>query len=196
MGVGWPMLTRLHPERIAAASHVPTAGYDLTHLTNDELTAGTRRLVGASNQMFAMLLAHLAEVEARGIHRERACSSLYTYCIYELRFSEDVTFRRASAARMVRAFPALFDAVASGELHLTGLLMVGPHLTQANHRDVLARAKHRTKKEISDLIRQLNPFPDVPARIEPLGPALAQGIAVATAPRWDQLMHSLNPVRE
>lgn len=77
------MLTRLHPERIAAASHEPTAGCDLRHLTNDELFAGTRRLVGASNQVFAMLLAHLAEVETRGIHRERACSSLYTYCIYD-----------------------------------------------------------------------------------------------------------------
>ena len=71
-GVGWVMLTRIHPERIAAASHVPTAGCDLTQLTNDELIAGTRLLVGSSNQLFAMLLAHLAEVETRGIHRERA----------------------------------------------------------------------------------------------------------------------------
>jgi hypothetical protein len=39
------MLTRLHPERIAAATHVPKAGWDLTQLTNDELIAGTRRLV-------------------------------------------------------------------------------------------------------------------------------------------------------
>src|SRR6476620_2652065 len=91
------MLTRLHPERIDAASYVPTAGCDLGQLTNDELIAGTRRLVGASNQVLAMLLAHLAEVEARGIHRQRACSSLYTYCIYELRFSEDAAFRRVSA---------------------------------------------------------------------------------------------------
>src|SRR6185295_1526972 len=95
-GVGWLMLTRIHPERSAAASHGPTADRDLTHLTSDELSAGTRRLVGASNQIFAMLLANLAEVEARGIHRERACSSLYTYCIYELRFSEDAAFRRVS----------------------------------------------------------------------------------------------------
>jgi len=109
------MLTRIRPERIAAASHVPTPGCDLTHLTNDELIAGTRRLVGSSNQLFAMLLAHLAEVEVRGIHRERACSSLYTYCIYELRFSEDAAFRRVSAARLVKRFPVLYEAIANGE---------------------------------------------------------------------------------
>jgi hypothetical protein len=189
------MLTRIHPERIAAASHVPPAGCNLTHLTNDELIAGTRRLVGASNQIFAMLLAHLAEVEARGIHRERACSSLYTYCIYELRFSEDAAFRRVSAARLVKRFPALYDAVASGELHLTGLLMLGPHLTPENHVEVLGRAKHRTKKELGKLVRALDPLPDLPAGIEPLGPALAR--PATGAPAWSDFMESLcPPVRE
>jgi hypothetical protein len=122
-------------------SSAPLAG-----LSDAELLTATRRLVGRSNQLLASLLAHLAEVEARGIHRARACSSLYTYCIYELRFSEDEAFRRVSAARLVRRFPALFDAIAAGELHLTGLLMLGPHLTPYNLVEVLALAKHRTKK--------------------------------------------------
>ena len=73
--------------------------YDLTALDDNALLAGARRLVGVSNQAFADLLAHLAEVEARGIHRLRACSSLYTYCIYELRLSEDAAFRRVRSAR-------------------------------------------------------------------------------------------------
>src|SRR4051812_16942930 len=186
------MLTRLHPERIAAASYVPTAGCDLTHLTNDELIAGTRRLVGASNQILAMLLAHLAEVEGRGIHRLRACSSLYTYCIYELRFSEDAAYRRVSAARLVKRFPALYEAIASGELHLTGLLMLGPHFTPENHLDVLGRAKHRTKKELGKLLRTLEPLPDLPARIEPLAPAAVRP-AIAK-PSWADFVESLCPV--
>src|SRR5688572_19454312 len=97
-----------------------------TELSDAELLTVTRGLVGRSNQLLASLLAHLGEVEARGIHRTRACASLYAYCIYELRFSEDEAFRRVTAARLVRRFPALLDAVASGELHLTGLLMLGP----------------------------------------------------------------------
>jgi hypothetical protein len=130
--------------------------YDLSHLADQDVLSGTRRVVGASNQLCADLLAHLAEIEARGIHRAKACSSLYTYCIYELRFSEDAAFRRSSAARWVKAFPVLLDAVASGELHLTGLLMLGPHLTAANCQEVLARAKHRTKKELATLVRELD----------------------------------------
>ncbi|HEY8944625.1 MAG TPA: hypothetical protein VIM73_10205, partial [Polyangiaceae bacterium] len=50
--------------------------YAVEHLSDTELIAGTRGLVARSNQYLARLLAHLAEVEARGIHRARACASL------------------------------------------------------------------------------------------------------------------------
>ncbi|HET9930049.1 MAG TPA: HNH endonuclease signature motif containing protein [Polyangiaceae bacterium] len=163
-------------------------------LSDEELLVATRRLVGRSNQLLALLLGHLAEVEARGLHRIRACSSLYAYCIYELRFSEDEACRRVAAARLVRRFPVLLDVVAAGELHLTGLLMLGPHLTSENLSEVLARSKHRTKKEIARLVRQLDPLPDVPARIEPLGPAPARTIPMT--PTFSQFVESLCPVRE
>jgi hypothetical protein len=171
-----------------------TGPSSLAELSDIELLSATRSLVGRSNQLVAALLAHLGEVEARGIHRTRACSSLYTYCIYELRLSEDEACRRVAAARLVRRFPALLDSVATGELHLTGLLMLGPHLTDENLIEVLLRAKHRTKKEIARLVRLLDPLPDVPPRIEPLGPAPAR--LVPEAPTWDEFVRSMCPVRE
>jgi hypothetical protein len=112
-------------------------------LTNEALLVGTRRLVCQSNRVLATLLAHLGEVEARGLHRTRACASLYIYCIYELRMSEDAAYRRVVAARLVKRFPALFGAVERGELHLTALVLLAPHLTEANVGDVVARAKSR-----------------------------------------------------
>ncbi len=103
---------------------------------------------------------------------------------------------RASAARRPRGcwkLPALYDAVARGELHLTGLLLLGPHLTEENLADVLARAKHRTKRELAKLVRELDPLPDVPARVEPLGPALMES---PRNPTWSEFVASFNPVRE
>ncbi len=85
------------------AKLVPGGDGSLAHLSDRELLANTRGLVGKSHQLFAALLAHLAEVEARGLHRTRACASLYTYCIYELRFSEDAAARRAGAAKLALA---------------------------------------------------------------------------------------------
>jgi len=110
-------------------------------------------LVGRSNQLFAALLAHLAEVEARGLHRTRACASLYTYCIYELRFSEDAAARRAGAAKLVKRFPLLLGAIANGELHLTGLLMLGPRRDRA----ALSRASATAAPDLARIRFVLRP---------------------------------------
>jgi hypothetical protein len=132
-----------------------------------------KALTGRHNTLTAELLAHLAEVEARGIYRERACSSLYTYCVYELRLSEDEAQRRTKAARTAREYPVLFEMLAAGAIHLTGLLLLAPYLTRENHAELLARARFRTKREIEHLVAEIAPRPDVPARIEPLGPRSA-----------------------
>lgn len=62
----------------SAALAIDDSRYNLSHLSDGDVLAGTRGLVGASNQLFADLLAHLAEGETRGIHRTKACASLYT----------------------------------------------------------------------------------------------------------------------
>lgn len=51
---------------------VPGGDARFAHLSDSELLANTRRLVGVSNQLLADLLLHLAEVDARGVHRTRA----------------------------------------------------------------------------------------------------------------------------
>lgn len=96
------------------------SGFHLEHLSDEELLASTRRVVGTSNLALAGLLAHLAEVEARGIDRLRSCASLCTYCVYELRMSEDAALRRAHAAQRARKFPVLFEYIARGELGRQG----------------------------------------------------------------------------
>jgi hypothetical protein len=129
-------------------------------------------------------------VELRGIHRTRACASLYTYCIYELRMSEDAAFRRAKAARLVRRYPELREAIAKGEIHLTGVLMIGPHLGGDRHAEVLERARFRSKHELLRLIAELDPKPAVPTRVEPLGPAASRATYSA------HIESLMGPVRE
>ena len=170
-------------------------GFRLEHLSDGELLTSTQSMVGRSNLVRAALLAHLAEVEARGLHRERACSSLYTYCVYELRMSEDMAQRRATAAKLVRRFPVLLERVAAGELHLTGLLLLGPHLTVDNLEAVLSLAKHRSKREILKLVRRLDPLPDLPERVQPLGSAGASARGAAHEPTWSETTQALAPVR-
>ena len=60
------------------------------------------------------------------------------YCVYELRRSEDEAQRRCRAARLARQFPVLLEMLAEASLHLTGILLVGPHLTDENCAELLA----------------------------------------------------------
>jgi hypothetical protein len=194
VGVGLDMTAIFNRRDDVITPLTPGGDLGLAGLSDDELLANTRRLVGRSNQLLAALLVHLAEVEVRGAHRTRRCASLYTYCIYELRFSEDAAARRSAAARLVKQFPLLFGAIADGELHLTGLLMIGPHLTPENHVEVLGRAKFRTKRELGRLVRELCPLPQVPDRIEPIGPQLRRTLR---RPTWEEYVSARAPrVRE
>ncbi|MET0410159.1 MAG: hypothetical protein ABW217_02635 [Polyangiaceae bacterium] len=145
--------------------------YDLDQLSDDVLLTSIKRLTGTANELTAQLLAHLAEVEARGIHRNMACASLYTYCVYELRMSEDEAQRRCRAARVCRQFPQLFDMLSDASIHLTGILLLAPHLTDENQQELCARARYRSKREIEKLVAEIAPRDDVPARIEPLNVA-------------------------
>ncbi|MEO8177857.1 MAG: hypothetical protein ABI895_03395 [Deltaproteobacteria bacterium] len=140
----------------------------LTQLTDAALHGEIKRLTGSTNTLLGHLLAHLSEVEARGIHRERACSSLYTYCVYELRMSEDEAQRRCRAARLARQFPVLLEMLAEASIHLTGILLIGPHLTEENQVELLARARYRTKRELERLVAEIAPCRELPSVIEPL----------------------------
>jgi hypothetical protein len=117
--------------------------------------------------------------------------------VFERRLSEDAAFRRTRAAKFAREFPVVLEQIAAGEIHLTGLLLLGPHLTEQNHQELLALARHRSKRDILRLIRRSDPKPDAPASVEPLGPAPV-GVPVPTAnPSWEDFIEALSPpVRE
>jgi hypothetical protein len=55
-----------------------------------------------------------------------------------------------------------------GQLHLSGIAKLAPHLTGENHRELLARAAHKSKRQIEELLVELTPTPDVPAVIRKL----------------------------
>jgi len=55
-----------------------------------------------------------------------------------------------------------------GRLHLSAIARLAPHLTLENRDEVLRRAAHRSKRQIEELVAELSPRPDAPARIRRL----------------------------
>jgi 5-methylcytosine-specific restriction endonuclease McrA len=108
----------------------------------------------------ASLLARIAEFDARKHYRPAAYPSMFAYCVGQLHFSEDAAAKRIHAALTARAFPALFPAVADGRLHLSGVVLLAPHLTVGNAEELLAAASHRSKAASEQLIAQRFPACD------------------------------------
>jgi hypothetical protein len=127
-----------------------------------------KSLVGDGNRIAAKIVAYLAEVEERRIHLELACSSMFVFCTKKLGFSEGEAFRRITAARLARRFPAILDAIASGRVHLSTLVLMRDHFTNDNVRGLLEEAAGKSKREIEELVARLAPRPDVASSIRKL----------------------------
>jgi len=93
---------------------------------------------------------------------------MFTYCTEVLNLSEHEAYLRITAARASRKYPTLLTMLSDGRLHLSGIGKLAPHLTDANCEEVLARAAHKSKREIEELVAELAPKPDVPTSVRKL----------------------------
>jgi hypothetical protein len=153
----------------------------LRSLTDTELLGRLSDLVQQSRRVEAELIAHMGEVDARRVYLREAASSMFVYATRVLHLSEAEAYLRITVARAAREHPALLVRLASGELHLSGAALLAPHLTVGNRQAVLARAAHRSKRQIEELIAELAPRPDVQASIRKL-PEPAAGSTVPPMP--------------
>ena len=131
-----------------------------SHLSDDELTAEVFRCAREESRVTARLVAHLAEFDARQLHLAAGYSSLFQYCCKVLGLSEHATYNRIEAARLVRRFPVVLDRLSRGSVNVTALRLLAPHLTDANHEELLQAAAHRGRREIEELLAGRFPRPD------------------------------------
>jgi hypothetical protein len=169
-------------------------------LTDGALTAALTRLAAVERASTAALIAHLAEFDARRLYLGAGFSSLFGYCREVLRLSEHESYNRIEAARAGRRFPAVLRMLSEGTVNLTAVRLLAPHLTEANHRELLEAASGSGKRDVEELIARNFPRPDVVTTIRRLpgarmertdervigtdagDAALARGLPASTAP--------------
>src|SRR5262245_10077119 len=131
--------------------------YSLTHLGDAPLLDTLAALVARDRATTAMLLAHIAEVDARQLFLPSGYPSMHAYCVQELRLSEDAANKRIRVARKAREIPALFAAIADGRLNLSGVILLASSLTPDNADDLIKAAEWKSKAEIEALIAARQP---------------------------------------
>jgi 5-methylcytosine-specific restriction endonuclease McrA len=140
----------------------------LSHLSDSKLLDHLDSLVARDRRTTADLLMAIAEIDERKLWANEACSSMFVFCVRRMHMSEQVTSKRLWAARTARRFPVIFDMVSRGELHLSAIQRLAPYLTPTNHVTLLEHAKHKSTREVEELIADLAPRPDAPSRVRAL----------------------------
>jgi len=73
----------------------------------------------------------------------------------------------------------VLEMLARGEIHLTAVNMLATHLTDENHGELLARARHRSKRDLDRLVAEIAPRPDVASHIRARPQAVGSAEAAA-----------------
>jgi hypothetical protein len=124
----------------------------LDHVSDADFLACVRRAVADERQATAQLIALLKELDARRLYLAEGCSSLFTYCTQVLRLTEHAAYGRIEAARAARKFPVILSRRHDGTLSLTAVGLLAPHLTDENHLQVRNAARHKTKRDVEQLV--------------------------------------------
>src|SRR4029078_915592 len=93
---------------------------ELPSISDSELLASMPALVKRERVAMVEVIEHLVEIDRRRLYLEQACSSLYSFCIERLGYSEDGAMKRVRVARLARRLPAVLEELRTGSAALDG----------------------------------------------------------------------------
>ena len=114
-------------------------------------------LAGHEREVQVDFLLHLSEFDTRRAWAEEGYRSLWDYLLRVLHLREGAAFRRIAAMRVVRRLPVVAEALRDGRLCLSTVAVLESLLTEANVRELVARAALLTKAEVERLVVTLQP---------------------------------------
>ena len=166
----------------------PHSKYSVAHLPREVVLDNLPKLIEADRATLAMILAHIAEVDAQRYYIAAAYPSMIAYCMGALRMPKDSALKRIRVARAAREYPAILDAIAESRLTLTTVGMLKKYLTNETAVSLLAEADGKCKEEIEELVARLQqpelrePSPADVAKVAPEPPLLTSPTFGPTAP--------------
>lgn len=147
----------------------PFPALAIGQLSDDELESRLKRLAAIERRTLALMLVHLGEFDERRLYEDRGQPSLFSYCVNVLGYSEQAAYKRIQAARAARAHPEILRRLEAGDLNLTTIVILKPHLAAVNAGELLDQASGRRTREVEALAARLAPRPDAPDCIRALG---------------------------
>lgn len=166
---------------------------DISALTDEELWEKTKALAARERGATADLVEHLAVLDDRRLWKKHEYASLYEYCVYYLRLSDGAAYKRIRAARAIALFPSILTLLREGQLSLTAIALLHPHLEAPDAAELVRRACGMRIKNLErliaprqkaaprrDVVRFVPPDPP-PAQLEEAGGSAKSSLPPATS---------------
>ncbi len=155
-----------------------------TNLDDRALLDAAKQLATDERRATAALLRAIMEIDSRRLYLGEGCASMFSYCTQVLHLSEGGAYNRIEAARAAREYPVILELFERSAITLTAVRLLAPHLTSENHAAVLSSARHKSKREIEEIVASLRPKPDAPVVVRRLpGARTATTLSLLSAPR-------------
>lgn len=123
---------------------------ELSHLTDQILLNDIKKFVHRERESITPILYHLREIERRKLYSDLRYSSLFKYCVEELKYSDSSAQRRIVAARLIEEIPEIETQLENGTLSLTNISIMNQHYKEAGpeaKKQVLEKIQGLTKRE-------------------------------------------------
>ena len=153
--------------------------------SDDQLLTETKRLAACERSATAALLRSLVEVNSRRLYLREGCSSLFTYCTQVLHLSRGRGIQPHRGGPRGAPLPvSAHGTLGDGSLTLASARLLAPHFTLENHDQLIAAARHKSKRDVELLVATLapkHPAATVLRRLpEKAEPAFAGTVSVST----------------
>lgn len=114
------------------------------------------------------LIKALMEADRLRLYAARGYASMYAYCQDGLEMEEGVIYLRIAAARCAARFGCILPMLQDGSLSMAVVHLLRSRLTEQNHRELLAKAQYKSKRQVQQLLADEQPLADVAERVQKL----------------------------
>jgi hypothetical protein len=114
--------------------------FNVKNLSDREVLEQLKKSLAEERHYMARVLTLIAEVDRRKLYAQFAASSCFVFVTKYLALSEGAAYKRIHVGRAAIKYPIILNLVAQGKLHLSGLCVLTPKLTEQNHLELLTKA--------------------------------------------------------
>lgn len=151
------------------------ADAEIKHKSNQELVHELKSLREAEQTIVNRSIELLREVEERRLYLLLGHSSLYEFCVSELKYSEGSAHRRIAAMRLLKSVPEIQTLAATGKLSLTAMAQAQSYFRRKENArepvkkeqklELLKKLEDRSARDCEREILRLDPKAHRPDRI-------------------------------